>query len=147
MSKAGKSFSIDLPESWEDKTIYTFMGPDDSGVQHILTLVIDDDTESMDLEEFARERIDVIVDSMSAITVLKDEPKELASGKTVHEFVYKWVPTDDNIIFQKLVYLLIDGVGYTFSCNYSKKTIKTIGLEVEKIIDSFIPAGMEMDAE
>jgi len=147
MSESGKHFSIDLPDGWVDKTVHTFMGPDDSGVQHILTLVLDDDTESMDLEEFARERIDVIVDSMSAITVLKDEPKELAGGKTVHEFVYKWVPVDDKIIFQKVIYLLIDGVGYTFSCNYSKKTIKTIGLEVEKIIESFIPAGMEMDAE
>ena len=42
MNKAGKQIYLDLPDGWEDKTIYTYMGPDDSGVQHILTLVVDD---------------------------------------------------------------------------------------------------------
>jgi hypothetical protein len=147
MSKAGKHFYIDLPDSWEDRTIYTYMGPDDSGVQHILTLVVDDDIAGMELDEFARERIDVIKDSMSAITVLKDEPKELPSGRMVHEFVYKWAPVDDKLIFQKLVYMQIGNAGYTFSGNFSKKTIKTIGLQVNQIIDSFNPEGIPNEDE
>ena len=147
MSKAGKHFYIDLPDSWEDKTIYTYMGPDDSGVQHILTLVVDEDVDGMELSEFARERINAIKDSMSSITVLKDEPKELPGGRIVHEFVYKWTPVDDKIIFQKLVYLLINDAGYTFSGNFSKKTIKTIGLQVDQIIDSFNPEGVEVETK
>jgi hypothetical protein len=137
MSKAIHNINLNLPDGWENKTIYTYMGPDDSGVQHILTLVVDEDVEGMDLAEFAGERIDVIKENMSSIRVLKDELKELPSGRTVHEFVYKWIPSEDKIIFQKVVYLLINDIGYTFSCNFSKKTIKTIGLQVDQIIDSF----------
>ncbi len=146
MNKAGKQIYLDLPDGWEDKTIYTYMGPDDSGVQHILTLVVDENVDSMNVSEFAAQRIDVIKDSMASITVLKDELKELPSGRTVHEFVYKWVPAD-KVIFQKFVYLLINDVGYTFSCNFSKKTIKTIGLQVDGIIDSFNPERIEEETE
>jgi hypothetical protein len=137
MSKAINNVYLDLPDGWENRTVYTYMGPDDSGVQHILTLVMDDKVDGTNLSEFASQRVEVIKDTMASITVLKDELKELPSGRVVHEFVYKWVPTDDRIIFQKVVYLLINDVGYTFSCNFSKKTIKTIGLQVDQIIDSF----------
>ena len=37
---AGRDFQIDLPDGWEDQTIFTFRGPDDSGVQHNLVLII-----------------------------------------------------------------------------------------------------------
>jgi len=137
MSKAVHNINLDLPDGWDNKTIYTYMGPDDSGVQHILSLVVDDDIETTNVSEFAGQRTEVIRENMSSITVLKDESKELPSGRVVHEFVYKWIPTDDKIIFQKVVYLLLDDIGYTFSCNFSKKTIKTIGLQVDQIIDSF----------
>lgn len=147
MSNPNKQFYIDLPSDWEDKTIYTYMGPDDSGVQHILTLVIDNDIKGIELDEFARDRVEAVKESMSAIAVLKDETKELPSGRIVHEFVYKWVPTDDRIIFQKFVYMIWDNKGYTFSCNFSKKTIKTIGLQVDRIIDSFNPEGIPIEAE
>jgi hypothetical protein len=137
MSKTANNIFLDLPDGWENQTVYTYMGPDDSGVQHILTLVVDDKVEGYSLSDFAGQRIDTVKDTMQSITVLKDEPKELPSGRVVHEFVYKWIPTDDKIIFQKVVYLMLDDIGYTFSCNFSKKTIKTIGLQVDKIIDSF----------
>ncbi len=134
-----RCFKIDLPEEWSDQSVYTFMGPDDSGVQHLLSLGIDPETEHDTLEEFARERIQLATGEMPDIEVLKDESKTLPSGKTVYEYVYKTVPTDDKVIFQKMIFLLQNGVGYTFVAPFSKKTIKTIGLEVDKIIDSFVP--------
>lgn len=136
MSPQNNPFRLDLPDDWEDRTVYTFMGPDDSGVQHILTLVVDPEVDD-DLPEFARERIDAALESLQGAEVLKDEEKTLENGRTVHELVYRWIPTDGNVIFQKVAYMVLDGIGYTFSANFSKKTIKTIGLQVEQIIDSF----------
>jgi len=130
-------FYIDLPESWEDATIYTFMGPDDSGVQHRLLVTIDNNVEEEDLEEYARVRIDAAIGALQGAEILKEEGKTLPGGRDVYECVYKWSPVEDKPIFQKLIYLFENGKAICFSGNFSKKTIKTIGAEVEKMIDSF----------
>jgi len=49
------------------------------------------------------------------------------------------VPADGTVIFRKMVFIIKDGNGYTFAINFSKKTIKTIGVEVDGIIDSLVP--------
>jgi hypothetical protein len=41
---------------------------------------------------------------------------------------------------QKQVYIIIGGKAYNFTSSFSKKTIKTIGTEVDAIIDSFMPS-------
>jgi hypothetical protein len=143
MSLISKYFDSELPGEWRDQTVYTFMGPDDSGVQHIMTLVVDSETGGLELEDFAQERIDAVMNAIQGAEVLKSELKQLPNGRTVYEFVYKWVPVDNKIILQKVVYLIIDDIGYTFSANFSKKTLKTIGHEVEQIINSFRPAEIE----
>lgn len=147
MSLINRYFNEKLPGEWRDQSVYTLMGPDDSGVQHLLTFVVDTEVSNYDLEEFARERIDIMLSSLQSADVLKDEQKTLANGRTVHELVYKWVPVDGKIIFQKVVYMLIDGTGYSFSANFSKKTIRTIGVEVERIINSFSPTSEESEVE
>ena len=40
-------------------------------------------------------------------------------------------------MFNKAVYMIHKGAGLTFMGNFSKQTIKTIGVEVDRIIDSF----------
>lgn len=144
--ESGNNFVIDLPDGWEDRTVYSYMGPDDSGVQHILTLTIDRQAGGTTLKEYARDRIDQVVNSLQSLEILKEEEKTLPNGNSAYECVYKWIPVKDKIIFQKLVYMILDGVGYTFSANFSKKTIKTIGAEVDQIINSFHP-GNDVDTD
>jgi hypothetical protein len=139
MDKTNNLFTIKLSADWEDRTVHTFMGPDDSGVQHIITLVVDPEVGDEDLFDFARERIDTVIDSMQSITVLKDEPKTLKSGREAYEFVYRWIPMEGKVIYKKQIYMLIDGKGYIFGGDFSRKTIKTIGLEMDQMIDSFEP--------
>ena len=141
-SQTYPAFQMALPDGWEERTVYTFMGPDDSGVQHLLTLVVDPDVVDDDVSDYARLRIDTLMESLQGAEILKEEERTLPGGKTIYECVYKWVPSKDKPIFQKVVYLIAGGTGYTFSANFSKKTIKTIGVEVERMIDSFRPAGM-----
>lgn len=139
MSKTNSRFTITLPGGWEDQTVHTYMGPDDSGVKHILTVTVSPTVETDDVSEFARERIDMAVNGMQGATILKDEPVELADGRPIHECIIKWIPTDGNVIFRKMVFLIQDGKGYSFAANFSKKTIKTIGTEVEQMILSLRP--------
>jgi len=143
MAQPKTRFALELPGGWEDETIYTYKGPDDSGVQHRITLVIDRATDAASVEEFARPRIDTVMATLQGAEILKQEPKELASGIPAYECVYKWIPSGSDARFVRTVYLLAGGAGYTFSGAFSKKTLKTIGTEMDAILNSFAPAGGE----
>nr|MBN2276485.1 DcrB-related protein [candidate division Zixibacteria bacterium] len=139
MSKTNNKFNLDLPADWNDHTVHCFMGPDDSGHQHMLTVVVDPDVRGLELIEFARDRIAAAANPMQSIEVLKDEEKTLANGLPAWEYVYKWVPADGKVVYQKNIYMIIGERGYTFMASFTKKTMKTIALEVEKMICSLEP--------
>jgi len=139
MEKKLTPFVIDLPKEWEDETVYMFRGPLDGGVQHYLRLIIDHHPGKVSLEDYAADRTAAIKDNLGSIEVLKEEARELPNGRQIFEFVYKWIPSDDKIIFQKQVYMILDGIGYTFSCEFTKQTLKTIGVQVDGLINSFEP--------
>jgi len=130
-------YSMNLPEGWEDQTVYTFKGPDDSGVQHNLVLIIDTEYSGIDLPTYAKLRLDSIKGSLPGFELMGARGKELKSGHPAYEIVYKWVPGEGKIIIQKQVFTIIGGKAYNFTSSFSKKTIKTIGVQVDDIIDSF----------
>jgi hypothetical protein len=132
-------FKITLPSGWEDQTIYTYKGPDDSGIQHNLVVIIDNEPGGLSLEEYARLRLDSIKDTLSGFELLSERDRDLKSGHKAHEIVYKWAPSDDKILVQKQVFTIMGNKAYNFTSSFSKKTIKTIGVEVDAIIDSFKP--------
>jgi hypothetical protein len=133
------AFRIQFPEGWEDRTIHCFMGPEDGGVQHLLHVLVDRDLRTSDVQEYARDRIDQILESMPNPELVKEEEKTLSMGASAYEAVYKWVSSSDKVTFQKLVYVIHKGVAYSFSANFSRKTIKTLAAEVDAMVDSFEP--------
>ncbi|MEW6051211.1 MAG: DcrB-related protein [Candidatus Zixiibacteriota bacterium] len=133
------SFSLALPDGWEDRTIYSFVGPDDGDLQHIITLTIDDSPVSDAVAEFARDRIAATMASLQAAEKVKDDAIQLPGGREAWELVYKWVPADNTPRFGKCLYLLIDGVGYVFTGTFTKKTIKTIALEMDQMAAALTP--------
>jgi hypothetical protein len=139
MSNQNYLFKVTLPDSWKDTTVHTFMGPEDSGVQHNMTLVVDKEDEYFELAGYVAERRDQMLETLQGIEILKDEQKNLTNGTPGWELVYKWIPVEGTVIFQKMRFLLIDKAIYTVSCNFSKKTIKTIGMEFEGIVESIAP--------
>lgn len=141
MSSTNNRFRINLPDGWEDQTAYTFMGPEVKGQRHMLNLVIDRNLADPDLKEFALDRIQPVKDAMPGIETLKEEERTLATGVLAYEWVYKIVPTPGQAIFHKHVYLIIGQQGYTFSAVFSKQSFKTIGVEVDRMIESFFPEG------
>jgi hypothetical protein len=128
-----------LPEEWDDRTVYTFMGPDEYGLQHMLTLTIEEGIADTELEEYAQERIDAVLEPLQSVDVLKDEAITLANGKNAYECVYKWVPVEGKIMYRRLVYLLENGTGYSFAAIFTWNTMKTLGVDVDNMINSFTP--------
>lgn len=147
MGGTNNQFTLELPNGWEDRTVHVFMGPDDSGVQHMLNLSIDPYVEDASLEEYARFRIDTMMESLQSAEILKEEGRTLANGNEIFECVYKWIPAEGKSVFQQVVYMIDDGVAYIFSANFSKKTIKTIGVEVERIINSFSAGPLKLEED
>jgi len=137
--KTNERFSVELPEGWEDQTVHLFMGPEDNGIQHSLGLTIDSNEEELDIEDYSQVRIDQMLETLQGIEILKKEMITLSNGNPVCRCIFKWIPVEDQIIFRKVVFMILDGSGYTFTANFSKKTLKTIGVEVDMIIDSFQP--------
>ena len=136
-------FQLDLPRGWENETIHLFRGPMDGGLQHYLRLVIHPKPASRDLEEFAQDHIAIVKESDPSMEVLREEARTLDNGREVFEFTYKSMPSDDRVLFHKFVYMMVDRKGYLFSCEFTKRTKKTVGLEVEKILNSFEPLDID----
>jgi hypothetical protein len=141
MAGTNNQFVLRLPEGWEDQTAYTFMGPEINGQRHMLNLVIDHNLADTDLREFALDRIQPVRDALAGIETLKEEERTLANGIAAYEWVYKWVLSPGQVIFKKHLYLIIGKQGYTFTASFSKQSFKTIGVEVDRMIESFVPEG------
>ena len=139
MSPSNNRFKIELPEDWEDQTVHYYMGPEESGLQHSLSLQVDPQPNTDELSDYARERIDQVLESIPGAEVLKEEEKQLPGGVPAYEAVYKWVPSENKVVFQKMVFVKHDKTMYNFSAAFTKKTIKTLGVEVDRMIAEFIP--------
>lgn len=137
MAKAGFPFEVDLPDRWKDTTVYTYQGPDDSGVQHNISLVIDREAAAADLKTYAAERRSQLLATLQGVDILKEEERTMESGYPAYELVYKWIPVEGTVVYQKVLFMLVGRVVCTFSGNFSKKTIKTVGVEFDRIASSF----------
>ncbi len=130
--------AFDLPGGWQDQTVYRFKGPDDGDTEHVVTLVVDREAGDAPVDQYARVRIDTALDTLQPSEPVKDEAISLGNGVAAYEAVLKWVPVDDQVIFHKMVYVVRNGIGYTFTGNFTKKTIKTVALDMDRLISSIL---------
>lgn len=136
MARSNNLFRITLPKEWEDQTVHFFMGPEDSGLKHTLTLLIDPKPESDDLVEFARTYTRPWAEALPNSDILKNEQIMLDNGLAAYEVVCKSVPSEKQVLFHRRWYVLDNGAGYIFTAIFSKKTMKTIALDVLRIVNS-----------
>ena len=73
-------FSKNLPEGWEDQSVFTFKGPDVDNVAHFLTLLVDRRAGDAELDEYAEEHIDMELEALPGMTVLSSGVKTLPGG-------------------------------------------------------------------
>jgi len=148
MSSTNNQFSLTLPEGWSDTTTFTFQGPNDSGVQHNLVIVVDSAVnKDMEVTAYAKQQIEVSKQALPGFEMINEQEKNIRSDLPAYEIVYKYIPADEVIIFQKQVFMIIEGKCYSFTSSFSKKTLKTIANEVDEIIASFMPIKQEEDDE
>ena len=141
-------FSLNLPEGWSDTTVFTFQGPNDSGVQHNLVIVVDPAVDkNMEVAAYAKQQVEVSKLALPGFEMIKEQEKNIRSDLPAYEIVYKYIPADEVIIFQKQVFMIIGDKGYSFTSSFSKKTLKTIANEVDEIIASFVPISANEDED
>jgi hypothetical protein len=144
MEHANNLFRIALPEEWEDRTVFTYFGPMDSGVQHNLVITVDPNPkEKKDLAQYVRSQIGQNESNFPGFTMIAEREKEIPSGLPAYEIVYKYCPVEGKVIFQKQVFILAEEKGYILTASFSKKTMKTIAHVVDEIIASFSPIELE----
>jgi hypothetical protein len=144
MAETNHMFTIDLPGGWEDNTVFTFKGPHDGGVQHNIVLVVDPKVEKdISLADYARQQMNNARQFLPGFEMINEGEKTFVSGRQAYEVVYKYVPSDERVLFQKQTFMIIEGKGYIFTATFSKVTLKTIANEVDQIIATFVPASEE----
>ena len=139
LSKPSERYEFDLPSGWNSQTVYHFRGPQDGETEHMLILTINPKPQHDTVESFAKETIAIIERQMTGIEELKSEEVESDGIHPVWEYVYKWMPSDDLAFFQKYVFVMAGGLSFTFTCQFTKKSYKTVGSQLRDVIDSILP--------
>ena len=53
------------------------------------------------------------------------------------------MPSEDYISFQRYLFVFSEGMGFTFSIGFSKKSLKLLNGQVNGIIESLVPGTFE----
>ena len=135
----GNAFSIKLYDDWQDKTIYTVSGPVTDGIQHSIIISLNPDVETDNLRDYADWNIATLTGELKGCRVLYQGPITLANGLPAYKAIFCWYPTEELRIYQEQIYVLVGTTGYNLTTSFTKKTRKTLGPLVERMILSFNP--------
>jgi hypothetical protein len=134
------AFTLSLGDDWVDKTFFTLAGPTTDGIQHSLTVAVTPDVETDAVRDYADWHVRSLEKQLKGCRILKKEPVSLANGMPAYRVIYVWHPTKDRRLYQEQLYVLHEGVGYTLTASFTKKTRKTLGPQVERLMLSFNPS-------
>jgi hypothetical protein len=143
MGKDENRFKLDLPQGWEDQTVYHFRGPVVDEREHTLMMIVDRRLQTDDIGEFALRRTKPITGALQGIEVLKDEETTVAGCYPSWEFVYRWIPAEGVKIFKKYIFVLHGSRGYSFEIEFSKMSYKMLGENVKKVVENLLPGTYE----
>lgn len=133
------SFTLNLYEGWQDKTVFTITGPVTDGVQHNITIMVDHDVQVDNLKDFADWNVATLENELKGCRLLKQGEITLANGIPAYKAIFSWYPTEELRIYQEQIYVLVDKTGYKLTSSFTKKTRKTLGPQVERMMLSFNP--------
>jgi len=140
MTTKNYRFTLTFPDGWCDTTIFTFSGPEDSGVKHNIVVTVDPFFDKkMSIAAYAKQRVDELSKTFPAFELLNQCEKLIHDEYPAFESVYKYMPADNLAIYQKLTCVAYKDRSFSFTSTFSKKTIQTIGYEVDMIINTFVP--------
>lgn len=135
----GHGFSLQMDDGWQDKTIYTLIGPVTDGVQHNIMVQPDNEAEGMSLADYADWQIRTLEEQIRGCRVLLRQQVTLASGLPAYRAIFSWYPSEHQRIIQEQIYIVAGTKAYRLTATFTKKTRKTIGPAIERMMLSFAP--------
>jgi hypothetical protein len=135
----GNGFNINQPSDWQDKTIYTLVGPESDGIQHNIIVMIDENVPFDSVSQYADTQIIALESELKGCAILKREDIQLSNGYPAYKILLRWFPTDIFRVYQEQVYVLVDKTVYKITTTFTKITRKTLGPEIDRIVMSFQP--------
>lgn len=134
------TFSMDVGEDWKDHTVFSLVGPVTDGIQHNITVTVDPEIEAKTLLDYADWHVRVLQRELKGCRVLKQDPVDLTNGIPAYRVLYVWHPAPQMRLYQEQLYVLHEGIGYKLTATFTKKTRKTLGGEIERMMLSFNPS-------
>jgi hypothetical protein len=135
----GNEFMINLYDDWQDKTVFTITGPVTDGIQHNITIMVEHDIEVESLRDFADWNVTTLEEQLKGCRVLKQGEINLNNGIPAYKVVYVWYPSEELRLYQEQILLLVDKTSYKLTASFTKKSRKTLGPQVERMMLSFNP--------
>jgi hypothetical protein len=133
------AFVMQICEDWQDQTLYTLSGPVTDGVHHNIIINVDPDAQSASLRTYAEYQIQAVEGELKACRMLMKGDIRLANGMPAFRAIFSWYPTDDLRVYQEQVYILHGKAAFRLTATFTKKTRKTLGPLVERMMLSFTP--------
>lgn len=133
----GNSFSIRQPEEWEDRTIHTLFGPVEDGIQHNILINVEYGITCNTVEQYADIQITSLENSLLSFILLKREKISLSDGFPAYKIIFRWYPSEKVRIYQEQIFILVNKTAYKLTSSFTKKTRKTLGPQIERILMSF----------
>jgi hypothetical protein len=130
----GNGFTLNQLEDWEDKTIYTLVGPVTDGIQHNVIVTVDKKPAADNIIDYADLQITTLEKELKSCMLLKRCETKLTNGNDAYEAIFSWYPTDDLNIFQHQIFVLNNKVAYKLTASFTKKTRQTIGPAVLRMM-------------
>jgi hypothetical protein len=128
------TFTLQQLEDWEDKTMYTLNGPVTDGIQHNVIINVEKECTFDNVFDYADWQIRTLEDELKGCTLLKRGEIKLNNGTDAYEAVFSWYPSDDLRIYQHQVFTIIEKTAYKMTASFTKKTWKTLGPSVLRMM-------------
>jgi hypothetical protein len=137
------SFTLNLLDGWQDKTIYTLTGPVEDGIQHNVIINVEPDVSFDKVVDYADWQIMSLEEQLKGCRLLKKDKIKLTNGMEAYQAIFSWYPTDTLHVYQYQIFILVNKTGYKLTATFTKKTFKTLGPQIERMMLSFNPEGYE----
>ena len=132
-------FILELPDGWQDKTIYTLTGPVEDGIQHSVLITLEQDVAFDSVREYAEWQISALEQELKGCKLLKKGSIALANGLPAYQAIFSWYPSETLRVYQEQIFVLAEKTAYKLTATFTKKTRKTLGPQVERMMLSFSP--------
>ena len=133
----GNTFRFDTPEGWQDMTVYTIAGPVEDDMQHNIVVNIAYDLDADSVTTLGKLQIETLEAQLQGLRILKHGEITLNNGQEAYEVIFRWEPTNYGKLYQKQIYVLSGKTAYTLTTTFTRKTRKTKGPLINRIMMSF----------